>query len=125
MQELEIARSKAVSLDQLAAAVKASGEKARLAGLYAPQRIEVTYNVINELRATETIEQVADSLARAYGCTLNEKERGEFVEVLRRYGHAIHDFLEPLQAKNITPLQSVDQIERRRIEYERRKNGRF
>src|SRR5262245_51244561 len=126
--ELEIARSKAVSLDQLSAAVKATSEKARLAGLHAPQRIEVSYNVINELRVTESIEDIADALLRGYNCELSEKERGEFVEVLRRYGEALADFLVPRLARtiDITPQKPASEYERRRLEYERRKNnGRY
>ena len=87
LEELEYARQRADSLDQLSASVKAIEAKAKVSGLLT-QKIELNTNTNNGMTIDDdnTSEDVAIRMAKEAAVVLSEKELAEFVGVLRTPG---------------------------------------
>jgi len=118
LQELELARSKADSLDQLSAAVKATSEKAKISGLMT-QRIEVTH--IDKVFAdTDTVEQIAERYAWYYEdrhIELTESQRVEFGRLMSDAIDGFENFLASCTAKPMqisAPAKPLSDYDRRR-----------
>ena len=93
LSELEIARSKAVSLDQLSAAVKATAEKAKISGLLV-SRVEVSHaNGGMTLDDESTAEDYAMYLAKENGVNLSAEELEQLMGLIRGWHTSIEEFL--------------------------------
>jgi hypothetical protein len=130
LRELEHARKRADSLDQLAASVKAIEAKAKVSGLLV-QRLEVT-DTTPEPPSNGTVEDIAAWFAWNYEghrVELDDEQRREFGRVLRDAFAEIEKFLAPFNAKPVPtlpalPARSPEDIERKRLGLLPRGNGR-
>jgi phage terminase small subunit len=94
LDELEYARSRADSLDQLSAAVKATSEKAKISGLLV-QKIEV--GGPNEFNGNETEEEIAEAIIRSYqvdGKVYTEIEQEELRAIVMGFFAQLNEFLD-------------------------------
>jgi hypothetical protein len=121
LSELEDAREKATTRDQLSAAVRAIEAKAKVSGLLT-QKVEI----VDPARAfdnAETPEQIAAVLARGIardkGYELTPDELRGFAELMVQLVEALDQYLSGCAAKPVQPAMSAyDQqlVERRRLE---------
>jgi phage terminase small subunit len=127
LAELEHARQRADSLDQLSASVKAIEAKAKVSGLLV-QRVEVN---VNDFDACETMEAIAKKMALDLsGKQLTGYELAEFEDMIGRWFSegtaALRQFLAACTAKPVQQpaisLNPVD-IERKRLGLLPRGNG--
>jgi hypothetical protein len=121
IKELEHARQRADSLDQIAASVAAIKTKAMIAGI-SEQRIRVTHE--RPEPPETTVEDIAAWAAAHWelgSVQLNEMQKREFGLLMRDVIAKIEDFLSPIRAANAktVPALSPPQI----IEHERRRLG--
>ena len=124
LRELEHARKRADSLDQLAASVKAIEAKAKVSGLLT-QKIELNSNTNNGMTCDDenTSEDVAIAMARERGVHLSEKELGEFMGVVHDAWASIQQFLASCKAKPVNEAPSAAEIEYRRLTLARSNGG--
>jgi phage terminase small subunit len=121
LSELEDAREKATTRDQLSAAVRAIEAKAKVSGLLT-QKVEI----VDPARAfdnAETPEQIAAVLARGIardkGYELTPDELRGFTELMVQLVEALDQYLSGRAAKPVQPaICAYDQqlVERRRLE---------
>jgi phage terminase small subunit len=107
ISELEYARKRADSLDQIAASVKAVQVKAQIAGI-SEQRVRVTHETLEA--PDGTVEDIAEWMAWVYEdhhVRLTEAEKVEFSALLRHWHEAIQNFLRPLKAKQINSQAQI------------------
>jgi hypothetical protein len=104
LDELEEARKRADSLDQLSTVVKAVSEKARISGLLV-QKIEI--GAAGDFGACETVEAVVDELLKF---SLNpsyevatERERQELIDMTERHFAEMQEVIAAIKAKPIDP----------------------
>ena len=122
VDELEEARKRADSLDQLSAVVKAISEKARISGLLV-QKLEV--GGPGDFSACETVEAVVDELLKydlnpAYEIA-TERDRQELIAMTRRHFAAVDEFIAGIKARPINPEVA---FKARRAEVKRLGNGK-
>jgi phage terminase small subunit len=129
MAELEDARQKATDLNQLSAAVRATGEKIKLSGL-AVQKIEVTNT--NDFEPCETIEEVTTTLLKALTSDIpdavispGDEARG------RQVWQDLSAIIDDIRARSAKPVTAIgpSQVRHKRLAAERRQlrpfpNGR-
>ena len=99
--ELEEARSRADSLDQLSAAVRAIEAKAKVSGLLV-QKVEV--GVAGEFDGCNTVEEVADKLLQEPAARfrpVDDRDRHGLVDLLKRHGEELQHYLASIQARPI------------------------
>jgi hypothetical protein len=120
MAELEDARQKATDLNQLSAAVRATGEKIKLSGL-AVQKIEIANT--NDFEPCETIEEVTTTLLKALTSdipdaviTPGDEARG------RQVWQNLSAIIDDIRARSAKPVTAVDpsQVRHKRLAAERR-----
>jgi phage terminase small subunit len=117
LAELESARQKATSLDQLSAVVRAIEAKAKVSGLLT-QKIEVT-NGGNVFDDCESTTDVADAIARSGGVELSADELMAFTKLVTEWHDAMRQFLASCRAKVVQPAMSQSQ----RLSHERKRLG--
>ena len=122
VDELEEARKRADSLDQLSAVVKAISEKARISGLMV-RKVEV--GGPGDFSACETVEAVVDELLKyslnpAYEIA-TERERQELIDMTERHFAAMDEVIAAIKAKPINPAFAH---KARRTELKRLSNGK-
>lgn len=114
LRELEHARKRADSLDQLAASVRAIETKAKVSGLMS-QKIEVTHNNnAMTLDDDNTSEDVAIAWAREAGVTLSAEDLRAFMGVMQGWHASVQEFLASCRAKPVAEV-SASNIERKRL----------
>jgi phage terminase small subunit len=120
MAELEDARQKATDLNQLSAAVRATGEKIKLSGL-AVQKIEIANT--NDFEPCETIEEVTTTLLKALTSdipdaviTPGDEARG------RQVWQDLSAIIDDIRARSAKPVTAVDpsQVRHKRLAAQRR-----
>jgi hypothetical protein len=106
VNELEEARKRADSLDQLSAVVKAISEKARISGLMV-QKVEV--GGPGDFSACETVEAVVDDLLKY---SLNpsyqvatERDRRELIDMTERHHAKIQEVLDAIKARPVAGVR--------------------
>jgi phage terminase small subunit len=105
LAELEEARQKASSLDQLSATVRAIEGKARIAGLLTT-KIEVTHNRDNWDTDTP-LETIANDMLAGVGSPIEQfrpvdlKDREGLTALLDRVGREIYEYLASIKARPI------------------------
>jgi len=119
-RELEHARQRADSLDQIAASVAAIKIKAQIAGI-SEQRIRVSY-VDESFNDCDSLESVVARFADLYesqGIELDEKQRMEFGRIVRDAIASVDNFLAPFKAKAVASVPQIrapmHEIERKRL----------
>ena len=117
LAELESARQKATSLDQLSAVVRSIEAKAKISGLLT-QKIEVT-NGGNVFDDCESMSDVADTIARSGGVELSAEELVAFTKLIAEWHDAMRQFLASCKAKVVQPAMSQSQ----RLNHERKRLG--
>jgi hypothetical protein len=119
LRELEHARKRADSLDQLAASVKAIEAKAKVSGLLT-QKIELNANTNNGMTYDDenTSVDVALRMAKEAAVVLSEKELAEFMEVIHDAWASITQFLASCKARPVSEV-SASEIERKRLGFAR------
>jgi hypothetical protein len=107
LSELEQARAKAVSLDQMSAAVKSISEKARISGLMAPQKIEI--GDAGSFDHCTSAEGVIDELLR-YSINpyhaVTDQDRRDLIEMFSRHSAETRAFIEGIKQRpyiNVAP----------------------
>jgi phage terminase small subunit len=112
LNELEEARQRANSLDQLSAVVKAISEKARISGLLV-QKMEV--GGPGDFSKCETVEAVVDDLLKY---SLNpsyqiatERDRQELIDLAHRHHAEIAEVLDAIKARPV-PGTRIDSPKR-------------
>ncbi len=112
ISELEEARKRADSLDQLSAVVKAISEKARISGLLV-QKVEIGH--AGDFSACETVEDVVEDLLRY---SLNpsyqvatERDRQELIAIANRYNAETEEVIAAIKARPV-PGVRVDTLPR-------------
>jgi hypothetical protein len=120
MGELEDARQKASTKDQLSAAVAAISLKAKLSGLLT-MKLEVT-NRVEEIDRDQSPDQIAAQIARGIaqdqGITLTKDELEGLKKVIVQCLASISEYLSGCTAKQIEPIVDMAElhnIERRRL----------
>ena len=104
LAELEHARQRADSLDQLSAVVKSISEKARISGLLV-QKVEI--GGPNAFDKTETIADVADVILSGPGSPIEQfspvdaRDRNALVDMLERHASETGEFLAAIRARPI------------------------
>ena len=128
LSELEDAREKATTKDQLSAAVRAIEAKAKVSGLLT-QKIEIT-NPLEEMDKAETPEQIAAALARGIAADrhyqLTAEETAGFAKLLVQWVASINEYLSGCAAKPVQQVMSAEDlqnIERRRLGLRQIGNG--
>jgi phage terminase small subunit len=122
LDELEDARKRADSLDMLSAVVKAISEKAKIAGLMAPQKLEI--GAPGSFEKCETPEQVVDELLtyELHPCIeVHERDRRTLVEMYLKHFAEVEEFIAGLKAR---PVNVVSPYSQRHIELQRSGNGK-
>lgn len=118
LAELEAARQKATSLDQLSAVVRSIEAKAKISGLLT-QKIEVTNGGGNVFDDCESTADVADAIARSGGVELNPEELLAFTTIIAEWHDQMRQFLASCKAKVVQPAMSEIQ----RLNHERKRLG--
>jgi phage terminase small subunit len=115
LDELEEARKRADSLDQLSAVVKAISEKARISGLMV-QKLEI--GPAGAFDKCETVEQIADEmlLYEPLYRPVTDQERQGLIDLLNEQGNAVQEYLVALKAK---PIKADRAYSQRRAELDR------
>jgi hypothetical protein len=115
--ELEEARQKATSLDQLSAATAAIMGKAKISGLMAPQKLEI--GSPGSFAKCETPEQVVDELLtyELHPCIeVHERDRRTLVEMYLKHFAEVDEFIAGLKAK---PIKADHAYSQRQVELDR------
>ena len=128
MEELETARVKAVSLDQLSAAVRATGEKIKLSGL-AVQKMEVSEP--QDFEACNTVEEITVTLLRHLTADIADAVilPGDEARV-RQLWQDLEAIIDDIRARSAKPVNTVDpaRLEHKKLAQERARrfggNGR-
>jgi phage terminase small subunit len=119
LSELEEARAKAVSLDQMSAAVKSISEKARISGLMV-QKIEV--GGPGDFSGCSNAEAIVDELLK-YSVNpyhdLRDEDRQALLEMFRRQTAETHEFIEAIKRRPYLTANAPKQLA-----YGNGKNGR-
>ena len=104
LDELEYARQRADSLDQLSACVKAVSEKAKISGLLV-QRVEIGgAGAFDECR---TFEDIADEMLTGPGSPIalfrpvDEKDRRGLIDLVERLASELGEYLDVIKARPI------------------------
>lgn len=105
LDELEDARKRADSLDQLSAVVKAISEKARISGLMV-QKVEV--GGVGDFSACETVEAVVDDLLK-YSLhpahqIATERDRQELIAMTERHYAEIQEVIAAIKARPVVGM---------------------
>ena len=100
LDELENARQRADSLDQLSAAVRAIESKARISGLLV-QKMEI--GGAGEFSKCGSVEEVADEMLSYQPLyrPVTQRERKDLIDLLTEQGNAVQEYLAALKAKPI------------------------
>ena len=117
LAELESARQKATSLDQLSAVVRSIEAKAKISGLLT-QKIEVT-NGGNVFDDCECIADVAHTIARSGGVELSAQELVAFTKLITEWHDAMRLFLASCKTQPVQPSMTQSQ----RLNHERKRLG--
>ena len=102
--ELEDARVRATSLNQLGAVVKSISEKAKISGL-SVQKIEVGNT--GAFSECETLTQIADEMLSGWGspieqfAPIDERDRRGLIDILERRASEVREYLAALKARPI------------------------
>lgn len=105
LDELEHARQRADSLDQLSAVVKSISEKAKISGLLV-QRVEV--GGAGDFDDCESTEDIADKILTGPGGPIegfypvDERDRQGLIELLDRRSNELQEYLAAIKARPIT-----------------------
>jgi hypothetical protein len=116
LNELEEARTKATSLDQLSAAVRATEVKARVSGLLV-QRIEQKIDVnVAAYESAASVDEAALLFAKHFAddVILSDVEYAQLADMTKQACQQMSDFVKACRAKSITGY-SQRQIEQRRL----------
>jgi hypothetical protein len=115
LDELEEARKRVDSLDQLSTVVKAVSEKARISGLLV-QKIEI--GAAGDFSACETVEHVVDELLKY---SLNpsyqiaaERDRQELINITERHFAEMQEVIDAIKARPVAGVR-VDTLHRTAI----------
>ena len=114
LDELEQAKSRAHSLDQLSAATTAIMGKAKLAGLL---RDKVEIGAAGDFDACETVEAVAEKLLEEPQIRfrpVNEEDRQGLVDLLQQHGEEVQQYLAAINARPVT-VSVVHDARRQRL----------
>jgi hypothetical protein len=120
--ELEQARVRASSLNQLSAATAAILGKAKISGLMAPAKLEI--GAPGSFNECTTPEQVVDELLtyELHPCIeVHERDRRTLVEMFLKHFAEVEEFIAGLKAR---PISSEHAYSQRRIELRRFGNGK-
>jgi hypothetical protein len=111
LRELEDARLRANSLDQLGSVVKAIAEKAKISGLLV-SRVEV--GEAGAFSKCETHEDIADAMLSGWGspterfCPIDRNDRQGLIDMLDRHACELREYLAAFRARPVaaaTPHQ--------------------
>jgi len=114
LAELEDARKRADSLEQLSAATTAIMGKAKLAGLL---RDKVEIGAAGDFDSCDSVEAVADKLLQEPQVRfrpVNEEDRQGLVDLLQRHGEEVQEYLAAIFARPVTVTTVVQSPEARR-----------
>ena len=103
LDELENARQRADSLDQLSAAVRAIESKARISGLLV-QKMEI--GGAGEFSRCETIEEIADEMLsyQTYHSPPSKDDRQGLVDLLTHHASIVAEYIAAIRARPIGPV---------------------
>jgi hypothetical protein len=122
LAELEQARSRADSLDQLSAAVRAIEAKAKVSGLLV-QKVEVRDT--DALSGLDSVDAVVNACLHEYtgnGYQFTEAQRVEFAGLMTGWAEAINQFLASITARPVRVIVGNSPADLRAQELRRRRN---
>jgi hypothetical protein len=121
LSELEEARAKAVSLDQMSAAVKSISEKARISGLMVEKK-QIEIGGPGSFDHCSSAEAIVDELLK-YSINpyhdLRDEDREALIEMFRRQTAETHEFIEAIKRRPYLTANTPKQLA-----YGNGKNGR-
>lgn len=109
LAELEAARVRADSLDQLSSVVKAISEKAKISGLLV-QRVEV--GPAGAFDECETFEELIEATVQQFtakGCRLDSDDRAHLADMMARHAEEQAEFVASCKATVVHGTSAADQ----------------